>query len=173
MAVEAASRERRCSCGDSRPFGRLRAGSRLSSRAKLDGPNVNGDLIVLAAGNGPNDEKRFLSGRDRVGQRGVRRLVREILLAGEESQECPPLQRYVVADRPPQHGIAGLECIEHRAQRDRRFDFERHLAADVRQRSQMLREYDANHGSVCTSTDSTPGKSRTMGFQLSPASAEA
>ena len=31
----------------------------------------------------------------------------------------------------------------------------------------------SNHASVCTSTDSTPGKSRTMGAQLSPASAEA
>jgi hypothetical protein len=30
-----------------------------------------------------------------------------------------------------------------------------------------------NHPSVCTSTESTAGKSRTIGFQLSPASAEA
>src|SRR5438093_11718270 len=30
-----------------------------------------------------------------------------------------------------------------------------------------------DHGSVCTSTDSTDGRSRTMGAQLSPASAEA
>src|SRR5207245_11187250 len=30
-----------------------------------------------------------------------------------------------------------------------------------------------NHPSVCTSTESTPGKSRTIGFQLSPASADA
>src|ERR1700704_5961105 len=29
------------------------------------------------------------------------------------------------------------------------------------------------HASVCTSTESTPGRSRTIGFQLSPASAEA
>ena len=40
------------SCADSRP--------RLSSRAKLDGLKVNGDLVVLAAGNGPDDEQRFL-----------------------------------------------------------------------------------------------------------------
>src|ERR1700675_511841 len=29
------------------------------------------------------------------------------------------------------------------------------------------------HGSVCTSTESTPGRSRTIGAQLSPASADA
>src|SRR6267378_1083322 len=29
------------------------------------------------------------------------------------------------------------------------------------------------HASVCTSTESTPGRSRTMGAQLSPASADA
>src|SRR5712671_6443397 len=32
---------------------------------------------------------------------------------------------------------------------------------------------DLVHGSVCTSTDSTAGRSRTIGAQLSPASAEA
>ena len=84
--------------------------------------------------------------------------MRKILLASEEAQERPALLRDVIADRPAQHRIAGLERIEHRALRDRALDLERHLAADMRQRSQMLREYDANHGSVCTSTESTAGK---------------
>ena len=35
----------------------------------------------------------------------------------------------------------------------------------------MRREHDSNHGSVCTSTESTAGRSRTIGAQLSPASA--
>ena len=99
--------------------------------------------------------------------------MRQILLASEESQKWPPLQRDLIANRPAQHGITGLKRIEHRPLRERSLDFERHLAAHVRQRSQMLREYDADHGSVCTSTESTPGKSRTIGFQLSPASADA
>jgi len=43
----------------------------------------------------------------------------------------------VVADGAAQHGIAGLERVQHRALRDRAFDFERHLAADVRQGSEM------------------------------------
>ena len=31
---------------------------------------------------------------------------------------------------------------------------------------------DVGHGRTCTSTDSTAGKSRTIGFQVSPESAE-
>src|SRR5208282_5497154 len=99
--------------------------------------------------------------------------MRKILLAGEEPQKRPALIRDLIANRPPQHRITGFERVKHRALRDRTIDFERHLAAGVRQRSQMLRQYDPDHGSVCTSTDSTPGKSRTIGAQLSPASAEA
>ena len=45
------------------------------------------------------------------------------------------------------------------------------FAADLREVAQMIREDHPNH-SVCTSTDSTAGRSRTIGFQLSPASAE-
>jgi hypothetical protein len=102
----------------------------------------------------------------------------QVLLAGEESQERTALLRVMVADGTAQHGIAGLERVERRALRGGAFDFERHLAADVRQGSEMLRENYSNHVllahlSVWTSTESTPGRSRTMGAQLSPASAEA
>ena len=79
----------------------------------------------------------------------------------------------MVADGPAQHGIAGFEGVENRSLSDRGLDLDLHLAADMGQSSQMLREYDSDHGSVCTSTLSTPGKSRTIGFQLSPASADA
>ena len=48
-----------------------------------------------------------------------------------------------------------------------------HLAFDLRQRTQVRRKHDADHGSVCTSTDSTAGRSRTMGAQVLPASADA
>ena len=121
----------------------------------------------------PDDQKRLRARRDRVGQRRVRRLVRQILLAGEEPHERPALLRDVIADRAAQHRIAGLERVEDRALRDRALDVELHLAADVRQRPQMRRQHDSDHGSVCTSTESTAGRSRTMGAQLSPASADA
>jgi len=99
--------------------------------------------------------------------------VRQIFLASKEAQKRPPLSRHLIANRPAQHGIASLERIKHRSLRDRAIDLKLNFTAGVRQRSQMLREYDTDHGSVCTSTESTPGKSRTIGTQLSPASAEA
>src|SRR5947209_11628322 len=58
----------------------------------------------LAAGNGPDDDKRLLPRRDRVGQWGVRRLMGQVLLAGEEAQERTALLRNVVADGAAQHG---------------------------------------------------------------------
>src|SRR5439155_15774865 len=126
----------------------------------------------LAAGHGAHDQKGLGAERDRVGQRGVRRLVGQILLAGEEPHERPALLCDLVADRPAQHGIAGLEGVEERALRGRTLDVELHLAVDARERPQMCRQHDPDHGSVWTSTDTTDGRSRTMAFQLSPASAD-
>jgi hypothetical protein len=72
----------------------------------------------------------------------------QILLAGEEAQHRPTLLRDVVADGSAQHRVAGLERVEDRALRDGARDFERHLGADLRQRSQMIGEDDADHGNV-------------------------
>ncbi len=69
----------------------------------------------------------------------------QILLAGEEPQERPTLLRDLVADRPAQHGIAGLERVEDRPQRDRAVELKFYFAANVRQRSEMLRDYDSDH----------------------------
>src|SRR2546425_11777634 len=115
----------------------------------------------LAAGDGPNDEKGLCPRRDRVGERRVRQLMGKILLAGEEPQERTALLRDLIADRPAQHRVAGLERVEHRALRGLTLDLELHLAADARQRSQMCREYDSDHGSGWTSTESTAVRSRT------------
>ena len=81
----------------------------------------------------------------RMRQRGVRRFVGQVLLAGEEAQHRPALAGDVVADRSAQHRIAGFQRLEDRALRDWCLDGELHLAADVRQRSQMLRDYDSDH----------------------------
>src|SRR5438270_12587338 len=99
--------------------------------------------------------------------------MREVLFAGKKPQEWPALLRDVVADRSSQHRISRLESVEDRALGGlaRQFDF--HLPADLGQRSQVGRKYDANHDSVWTSTESTAGRSRAMGSQLSPASADA
>src|SRR5207248_9703288 len=96
-----------------------------------------------------------------------------ILRAGEESYERSALPGDVVADRPAQHRVAGLERLHERALRGWTLNVEHHVAADLGQRAQMQREHHSDHGSVCTSTDTTAGRSRTIGAQLSPASGEA
>src|SRR5208337_4512152 len=78
----------------------------------------------------------------------------------------------MVANRAAQHRIAGLECVEDRAQRSRALDVKLYFAGDMCQRSQMRRKLNSDHGSVCTSTESTAGRSRTIGAQLSPASGD-
>src|SRR2546426_11110089 len=127
----------------------------------------------LAAGDRPHHEKGLRSRRDRVGERGIRRLVGQVPLARKESQEWPSLLGDVVADRPSQHGIAGLERVQHRAPSDPARDLELHLAFDLRERPQVRGQHHADHRSAWTSTDSTAGRARTMGAQLSPASADA
>ena len=103
----------------------------------------------------------------------VRRLVRQIFCAGKEPHEGTPLSTDMIADGPLQHRITGLQSVEDRTDRSLACDFDRHLAVRLRQCSQMRREHHTNHESVCTSTESTAGRSRTMGAQLSPASADA
>ena len=127
----------------------------------------------LAAGHGPDDQVRLISVRDRLGQRGVGLLVGQVQLAGEEPDERPPRAAVVGADGPPEGRIAGLKLIEDGPLRDRADDLQVHLAVDVGQSAQVRGQDHPNHGSVWTSTDSTAGRSRTIGAQLSPESAEA
>src|SRR5262249_12239966 len=116
-----------------------------------------------------DDEKRFGAGDDGIGQPRVGRLVREIVLAREEAHERPPLERDAIPHRPPQRRIRGLERAETAGQGWPAIDVDSHLVADACERPQMRRQDDADHRSVCTSTDRTGGRSRTIGIQLSPA----
>ncbi len=136
-------------------------------------PGEYATILPLAPRNGSQDDQRLLPGGNSLGQGCVRGVMRQIFLAGEEAQEGAALERDVVADGAAQYGIAGLEGVEHRTQRRRRRHLERHLVLHPGQRAQVRRQQDADHGSVCTSTESTAGRSRTMADQLSPASAEA
>src|SRR5262249_22710178 len=105
--------------------------------------------------------------------RGIGRLVRQIFLACEEPHKRPALLRHVVADRTTQGRILSLERVEDRALRDRALDLELRLPIHARQRPQMGWEIDSYHGSVCTSTEGTAGRSRTIAAQESPPSADA
>src|SRR6185437_14324744 len=133
----------------------------------------------LAAGHGADDQVRLGAGRDGFGQRGVRLLVRQVLLAGKEPDERAAFSGPLVADGAAQHRVPGLQRVEHRALGDPPGYLEFNLALNPGQRPQVRGQrhpYDVSvpgHGSVCTSTDSTAGRSRTMGAQLSPASGEA
>src|SRR5258708_3899907 len=104
-----------------------------------------GRCSTLTPGNRAQDDQRLLPRYHRIGQWSVWRLMRQILLASEEAQEGPTLLRDMVADRPPQHRIAGLKRVEDRAQRGLAVDLELYFTAHFRQRSQMLREFDPDH----------------------------
>jgi hypothetical protein len=126
-----------------------------------------------SAGDGADDEERFGSRYDRVGQWRVRRFVGKVLAAGEEAEEGPTRLRSVVADGAAQRRISTLECVDYRALSDRRLQIKLDFAADARKTAQMRWENYANHGRVWTSTESTAGRSRTIGDQVSPASFDA
>jgi tetratricopeptide (TPR) repeat protein len=127
----------------------------------------------LTAGHGPDHPQRLAAGDHGLGQRRIRRLVGQIQAAGEEADEGAALQRDVVANGAPQHRIADLQGVQHRALGHHPFHLKRHLLVDLGQGAQVVRDDDADHARVCTSTDSTGGRSRTMAVQLSPLSAEA
>lgn len=100
-------------------------------------------------------------------------VVGQILLACEEPNERPTHTGSSLADRPDQHGVSGFERIEYRSMCDGPVDVDLHFGTHAGQRSQVMGQPDPDHESVCTSTEYTAGRSRTIGSQLSPPSAEA
>src|SRR6267378_2360565 len=130
-------------------------------------------LPPLPTRNRSHNQQWFLPRNHLLRQRRINRLVRKVLLARKKSQKWPPLLRYVVTNGAPQHRVTRLQRIHHRTLRNRPLNIHLHLAAHVRQPLQVRRQQNSNHGSVWTSTESTAGRSRTIGVQLSPPSAEA
>ena len=128
---------------------------------------------MLTAGHGTHDQIGLSAADDRLGQRRIRLLVGQVQFAGEEPDERPPPPAVMIADTAAQHRVAGLQCVQHRSLGYRSVDLQLHLAVDVRERPQVGREHHPDHDSVWTSTDSTAGRSRTIGAQVSPASADA
>jgi len=120
-----------------------------------------------------DNEEGFRSRGNRLRQWSVRLFMGKVLATGEEAKERPTRLRDVIADRTAQHRVATLECVDDGALGDGRLKVEFHFAADAREPAEVRRENDANHGSVWTSTESTAGRSRTMGDHVSPASADA
>jgi len=86
--------------------------------------------------------------------------MRQVLLAGEKPQVRPALLRDVVADRPAQHRIAGLNRVEDQAQRGLAFDLDFHVAVNTCQGSQVLREHNSDHISLTQTMSGPPQKAR-------------
>ena len=69
--------------------------------------------------------------------------------------------------------MVGLQRVQHRALSNRAADPHLDHPADAGQDLQVPGQDDLDHPSVCTSTDRTGGKSRTIAVQLSPPSGDA
>src|ERR1043165_4043195 len=98
--------------------------------------------------------------------------MRHILTAGKEPQQRTALSSHVVANGPTQHRKARLERIEDRASRHVTVNFKLHISTNAGEGAQMCRQNYHNHVSVWTSTESTAGRSRTIGVHVSPPSGE-
>jgi len=99
--------------------------------------------------------------------------VRKIFLASKKPNEGPSALCDVVANGAAQHGVARFESIEHGCLGCEAHDIEMDGSGHFRELAQVSRHLDENHGIVCTSTDNTAGRSRTIAVQLSPLSDEA
>lgn len=128
---------------------------------------------TLPAGDRAHDEEGFAAIDDLGRQRGVGRVAREVAAAGKEAEVRAAALRGVITRGTAEHGVGRFERIEEAALRGRAVDLQFDLALDAREHAQGCRQHDANHGRVCTSTESTAGRSRTIGFHESPPLAEA
>lgn len=133
----------------------------------------NSGLPALTACDCSNNQKRFAPVHHRIGQGRVRRLVGEVLLACEKPQEGAAFFSDVVANRAAQHRIARFKRGEYCALGTQSLTLEFRFTFKVRQCPEMVRKHNPDHRNVCTSTESTAGRSRTIGAQLSPESADA
>src|SRR6476620_1936133 len=137
------------------------------------GPALQNHSGYLSTRNCTDDQEWFCPIRNRIRQRSIGRFMGQIFAAGKKPDHWPSSPGHMITHRPAQHRIFCFNRVQQRALSQRSIEFKSYFSVDVRQRSQVWRKNNANHGNVCASTDSTAGKSRTIGFHLSPASTEA
>src|SRR5436190_18444319 len=110
---------------------------------RISSPPLGFKSMILARGlsarDRPYDEKWLRARGDGRRQLGVRTVVGQIILAGEEAHVSPALPRHVVAQGPCQHGILRLERIEDGAYGGPSLDLHLNFASEPRQRPQMRR----------------------------------
>src|SRR5579875_2953573 len=138
----------------------------------------SGVTCPLSARHRAHNEERLTACRDRgchrLRQRRVRRLVGQVLLARVEADERPPPAGAPVPDRAAEHREPRLKRVQHRPLGERLRRVHADLAIHAGEVPQVRGKHhpDRGHGRTWTSTDSTAGRSRTIGAQESPASAE-
>ena len=79
----------------------------------------------------------------------------------------------MIAYRSLQHWIFGFNSVQHRALSHRSVELKFHFPIEMGESTQVRRKDNSYHGNVWISTDSTAGRSRTIGFHVSPAFADA
>src|SRR5439155_13066716 len=89
--------------------------------------------------------ERLFSGDDGLGQRSIRRIVREVFFAGKKSKKRAPLQSHVITNCAAQHGITRFERIEDGTLGDWRGHIQRDLAAHMGKTAKVCWQNDANH----------------------------
>src|ERR1035438_3371090 len=85
----------------------------------------------LSARHGPDHEERFASRDHSVGERRLGIVMRDVLFAGEKSDEWATFLGCGVSNRSQQYGVATLQCVEHRALAGHARDVELDLAIDL------------------------------------------
>src|ERR1700682_6057670 len=96
--------------------------------------------------------------------------MRNVFAAGKKAHERPAFLRFVIANGSAKHWIFTFDCVDDRAHGCRTVKIDMYFISDARERAQMMRKNYSDHFSVCASTDSTAGRSRTIAFHESPAS---
>src|SRR2546421_740783 len=99
------------------------AGAEAPAATALRQEGAHGGNLVspdLAPGHRCDHPERLGSRGDLTRQRIVGGIERDVLPAGEEADEIPPVRRPVIADRAPQGRLAGRQGVEDRALRGKR-----------------------------------------------------
>ena len=133
-------------------------------------------MNLRTAGDCADHKQRLSSFRDRRRQFRVHPPEGKVFLFGKEAQEGTPLAAAVLTDGPLERGITRIQRVKDLFERDRSVDLQADLAAYTGKRSQVRGQLQPDlvpgHAKVCTSIESTAGRSRTIAFQLSPPSTD-
>lgn len=127
----------------------------------------------LTAGDRADNQERLSSIDDGIGERALDVVMREVGVTGVKAHHRPTLPHSVTEDRSTKGGEAFFDGRDNSGDRRSLARIDCDLAAHVCQHLEMRRQNHANHANVCTSTESTGGRSRAIALEESPPSGEA